>query len=321
MIYLLCGISASGKTTWAKEYLENNPKTEIISRDILREKYYSNNGIKRVLPFQEEEKITSYEIKSVLKSFFLGKDIIIDDTNLRIRYITKWIGIFNCIKSEWEIKTFDIELNEAIERDKNREFSVGEDVIRKQYLAFKSNKEKIEILKNKTSEESKLSINKDLLLKIDFPVFDIIPYFKNEKLPSAAIVDVDGTIALAERRSIFDYSKVETDIPRMDVVNVIKALKEQNIKIIIFSGRKLEAKEGTIRWLEKYSIPFDEIYLRNEEESKNNCSDTVAKYRMFNEIRDKYNFIGAFDDRPRVTRLYQELNLTTFFVGEYGREF
>lgn len=42
---------------------------------------------------------------------------------------------------------------------------------------------------------------------------------------------------------------------------------------------------------------------------------------MFNEVRDKYDFMGAFDDRPKVTRLYQELGLTTFFVGEYGKEF
>ena len=83
----------------------------------------------------------------------------------------------------------------------------------------------------------------------------------------------------------------------------------------------MEAKDKTIQWLKDNLIPFNEIYLRNEEESNNNCSDIVAKYRMFNEVRDKYDFMGAFDDRPKVTRLYQELGLTTFFVGEYGKEF
>ena len=321
MVYILVGISASGKTTWSKEYLKNNPNSIIINRDILREKYYPNNKIKRILPFQEEEKITSYEIKSVLKNFFLGKDIIIDDTNLRISYIRKWIGILNCIKAKWEIKIFNIDLNIAIERDKNREFPVKEEVIKKQYLIFKSNKKEIELLASKTTNDSKYILDKDLLPKIDFPVFDVIPYFKNEKLPLAVIVDIDGTIALTGDRNIFDYSKVDIDIPRIDVIRIIKSLKEQNIKIIIFSGRKLEAKEKTIQWLKNNLIPFDEIYLRNEEESNNNCSDIVAKYRMFNQIRNKYNIIGAFDDRPKVTRLYQELGLTTFFVGEYGREF
>ena len=321
MVYILVGISASGKTTWTNNFLKDNPNSIIISRDILREKYYPNNKIKRILPFQEEEKITSYEVKSVLKNFFLGKDIIIDDTNLRIKYLKEWIGILNCIKAKWEIKIFDIDLNIAIERDKNREFPIKEEVIKKQYLIFKSNKKEIELLASKTTNDSKYTLDKDLLPKIDFPVFNVLPYFKNEKLPLAVIVDVDGTIALTGDRSIFDYSKVDIDIPRIDVIRIIKSLKEQNIKIIIFSGRKLEAKEKTIQWLKNNLIPFDEIYLRNEEESNNNCSDTVAKYRMFNQIRDKYNFIGTFDDRPKVTRLYQELGLTTFFVGEYGREF
>ena len=159
--------------------------------------------------------------------------------------------------------------------------------------------------------------------KIDKPVLDIIPYNREnlKKVPLAVIVDIDGTIALTGNRDIYDYSKVDVDIPRMDVVKVIKSLEEQNIKIIIFSGRKLEAKDKTIQWLKDNLIPFNEIYLRNEEESNNNCSDIVAKYRMFNEVRDKYDFMGAFDDRPKVTRLYQELGLTTFFVGEYGKEF
>ena len=93
MIILLCGISASGKTTWAKEYLKNNPNSIIVSRDILREKYFTNNGIKRILPFQLEERITSVERKLVLKNALLNKDIIIDDTNLRQKYLNSCLYI------------------------------------------------------------------------------------------------------------------------------------------------------------------------------------------------------------------------------------
>lgn len=323
MIILLCGISASGKTTWAKEYLKNNQNSVIVSRDILREKYFPNNGIKRILSFQLEERITSIERKLVLKNALLNKDIIIDDTNLRQKYLKEWISIFEKEKLDWKIEIFDVSLEEAIKRNSTREEKVDEYVLRNQYRIFSSNKKDILNMKNNIFTNPHPNDMKVEIPKIDKPVLDIVPYNREnlKKLPLAVIVDIDGTIALTGNRDIYDYSKVDVDIPRMDVVKVIKSLEEQNIKIIIFSGRKLQAKDKTIQWLKDNLIPFNEIYLRNNEESNNNCSDIVAKYRMFNEVRDKYDFIGAFDDRPKVTRLYQELGLTTFFVGEYGKEF
>lgn len=323
MIILLCGISASGKTTWAKEYLKNNSNSVIVSRDILREKYFPNNGIKRILPFQLEERITSIERKLVLKNALLNKDVIIDDTNLRQKYLKEWISIFEKENLDWKIEIFDISLEEAIKRNSTREEKVDEYVLRNQYRIFSSNKKDILNMKNNIFTNPHPNDMKVEIPKIDRPVLDIVPYNREnlKKLPLAVIVDIDGTITLTGNRDIYDYSKVDVDIPRMDVVKVIKSLEEKNIKIIIFSGRKLEAKEKTIQWLKNNLIPFNGIYLRNEEESNNNCSDIVAKYRMFNEVRDKYDFIGAFDDRPKVTRLYQELGLTTFFVGEYGKEF
>jgi predicted kinase len=56
-------------------------------------------------------------------------DICLDATNLNSKYFQQWIILADCYDYKIEYKKFDISLEEALERDKNREFPVGEQVI------------------------------------------------------------------------------------------------------------------------------------------------------------------------------------------------
>lgn len=134
------GISASGKSTWAREYaLKHN--AVITNRDDLR---FSLTGAKDWSEYKFSDVIESFittaQRQVVTFASGLNRDIVIADTNLDRprRYI--WMRFCADLGFDIELKPFDIELDDAIARDSERERSVGKDVITKQYkqwLKFK----------------------------------------------------------------------------------------------------------------------------------------------------------------------------------------
>ena len=62
MITILVGISGSGKSVYAEKIQAEKPDSiRVVSRDILREKYFGTNGEKVVLSFQDENRVTMLE--------------------------------------------------------------------------------------------------------------------------------------------------------------------------------------------------------------------------------------------------------------------
>ena len=123
-LIILQGIPASGKSTWAKQWVEEDPKTRVI---------VNRNSIRRGLGVywvqSREGLISDLEYEMVKIAMSWGYDICLDSTNLNPTYFQQWIRLAQEQEYEIEYKQFDISLEEALERDKNREFPVGEKVI------------------------------------------------------------------------------------------------------------------------------------------------------------------------------------------------
>lgn len=123
------GIPASGKSTWAKKLAEDNPITHVrVCRDDMREmagKYWVPD---------REDYITQIEECMVDIALFGGYNVIVDATNLNSKALEKWRSIADKYGAEFEIKRFDVELDEAIKRDSERGLSglrsVGKEVIK-----------------------------------------------------------------------------------------------------------------------------------------------------------------------------------------------
>lgn len=123
-LIILKGIPASGKSTWAKQWVEEDPKTRVIvNRDSIR------RGLGVYWVPTREGLISDLEFKTVEIAMDWGYDICLDSTNLNSIYFQRWVKLAQEWEYEIEYKQFDISLEEALERDKNREFPVGEDVI------------------------------------------------------------------------------------------------------------------------------------------------------------------------------------------------
>lgn len=129
-LLILQGCPASGKSTWAKNFIKGKSNYVRICRDDIREMcgdYWVPD---------RESLISKYEIYMIKEALKSGYNVIIDATNLNPKTFAKWNQIgkeFNCTVS---VKEFTVSFIEAIRRDASRERSVGESVIRTFYEKY-----------------------------------------------------------------------------------------------------------------------------------------------------------------------------------------
>lgn len=130
-VIILQGCPASGKSTWAREFVKGKKDWVIVNRDSIRE------GRGDYWIPEQEKFISELEVFHIRKALEYGLNVIIDATNLNPTTLAKWDTIAKEFSAEVEIKSFDIPLDEAIQRDSERSRSVGEKVIRDFYNRYK----------------------------------------------------------------------------------------------------------------------------------------------------------------------------------------
>lgn len=129
MKIIICkGLPGSGKSTWSKEYVKNNPNTIRVNRDEIREMLgqpWSRD--------YENKVVVPGEKRFVRAAISLGWDAIVDDTNLSPAAMGTWTNLAKELKVELEIKEFNVSPEECIRRDALRDRTVGEEVIMRMY--------------------------------------------------------------------------------------------------------------------------------------------------------------------------------------------
>jgi len=289
-VILTQGIQGSGKSTWVTEFLKTNKTYKRVNRDAIRHMIddYSYKSEKLV------QKIWGENVKTILRD---GHNLVIDEMNLNPKTLKKNIEFIKTIspKVDIEIKRFDVSLDDAIERDKRRPFSVGERVIRNTYKKYIANKPERDC-------------------------YDFSYIVKSDKKP-AFIFDIDGTLALKHPdRDIFDGTKVGMDLPIYPVISILNALKKSGYIIIVLSGRDSKYRSETAMWLNYYLIDNDYLYMREEGDNRRDSIIKEELYRKY--IEPKFNVVGVFDDRIQVlSECWQDkLGLFTFDVRQdaYG---
>ena len=297
-IILTRGLQASGKTTFAKAWVAEDPDWRVrINRDDIRkmiaDKYW---GLSR----HQEETVTLLQKTQARAAIEAKLSVIIDDTNLRASNVKGWLELGEELGVPVEHVDLWVDLEEAIERDANRTLRVvGEDVIRDYYKRF--------FQKNRFP---------------DFPTLEKgrvkgKAYVPNPDLPKAVWLDIDGTVADMKRcgRGPFEWHRVGEDDPIQHVIDVVHALRNAGYKIVVMSGRDEVCKEDTILWLKKHDIPFDDIFMRPMNTS--NIKDNQIKHDLFWEhVAPKYDVRFALDDRNQVVEFTRDvLKIPVFQVA------
>lgn len=279
-LIITCGVSGSGKSSYAKELVKQGWGE--INRDEWRFALFCE-GIQDWSKYKfskEREKAVTERCDFEFDHYVSeNQNIIVSNTNLNKRDHDYWKAKADEVGYEFEIKYFDITLTEALKRDKKRgALSVGEDVIFDQWQKW-------------------------------LTITNARKYVPNEFKPKAIILDIDGTIALTNGRSHYDYSEaVLTDVPRIDVIELVDAYASvTGSQIICVSGREDKCRQWTESWLETYYIEHSGLYMRKEGDSR--C-DTIVKEEIFWEhIEPYYNIVAAFDDRPKMVRHWKFLGI------------
>ncbi len=184
-VILTKGLPASGKSTWAKKLIDDNPNAyKRINKDDLRAMLDNSKHTN-----DTEKFIVKARNTLILLALEAGKHVVIDDTNLAQKHETTIRQLVKG-KAEVEIEDFThVPLDVCIARDKKRANSVGEKVIKTMYKQF---------LHPKTERVTPI-----------------------EGLPSAIICDLDGTLALLNGRNPYDASTCADDGLNTVVANLL----------------------------------------------------------------------------------------------------
>lgn len=108
-VYVMCGCSGSGKSTWIQNNLKGIP---VVSRDIIRtELEYCGKDEKFVGSFEQEEKVTEIENELIKKYCENKQDFAIDNLNIKLKYRKKLVSLLRKYNAEIIFVVMDTDIN------------------------------------------------------------------------------------------------------------------------------------------------------------------------------------------------------------------
>lgn len=280
-LYMTYGLPASGKSTWASEFVLSKPAGAVIrvNKDTLREMLHAG----RWKGNKTEGQIVKARDALIALGLSLGKDVIVDDTNLDPSHHARLDELAAEHGADLVIRDFtDVDVKTCIERDLKRPASVGHKVINKMHMKY-------------------------LATAFAPPVYD-------PSLPDAIIVDIDGTLAHMSGRSPYDYTLVKTDTVDTVVRTLLMREFKVGTKIIILSGRKEACYRDTLEWLDDNDIPHHEMWMRGDGDDRDDAIIKGEIYEAF--VEGQYNVAYVLDDRDRVVAMWRARGLKVLQVGD-----
>lgn len=301
---IMRGVSGSGKSTWA----EAQPNALVVSRDRIRaamfgsadQDYYQCD--KDVLN-RKEDLVTKIQNTSIAEGLRAGMHVIVDNTNVRPKYIKPIVEIGFKAGADVDVKVIDVPVSVALQRNAARHAAGGrlvpEKVIREQHEALRSSRD----------------------WKPEVPKMPL-PYKGTPGKPKAFMVDIDGTLAhMNDHRGPFDWKKVGLDDVDEVIAEIVTLLGSSNfvldldyLRVIVMSGRDESCRSETEAWLDQHNILHDELFMRPAGDMR---KDSIVKAELFDKyVRDNYDVQFVLDDRQQVVDMWRSMGLTCLQVAE-----
>lgn len=284
------GLPGSGKTTWAKLYQQRKltfgVTTVIVCKDDIR-KELSKTGWEWS---PENEKVVIDKRDAAIRTAFANGAVVVisADTNFG-KHQAHLQELAKQLKVHYEVKSFTgVPVDQCIARDAARDVTdrVGETVITAMYNKYIVN-----------------SAPK--------------PYVPDIRKPPAVICDLDGTLAIAQGRSPYEYTKVINDKVNEPIALLVNLLARNGYVILYVSGREDSCRLATEYWLDNNRLPIKEPNVLMMRKAKDYRKDYIVKQEIFDaSIRDHYNVKFVLDDRNQVVAMWRRLGLTCLQVAE-----
>lgn len=278
-LILLKGLPASGKSTKAKEIVEQGGWVR-VNRDLLRTMLHFDNFTSR-----NEGRTVDAE-KALVRSFLTSNmNVVVDDCNLNPKNRDMWSGIARDCNSKFEVEDMKTHWSECVSRDSSRDKRVGKDVIKDmalQYNLFKSEKGIV-------------------LCDIDGTIADVTHRLHHVKKEPK------------DWKSFFEA--LEGDAPRTDVLFRLWELEDQGYDVMFVTARPEDYRSETETWLQLVAKVGWRHFTMVMRRSGDKRPDTEVKQEMYDKYFKHYNVVKVFDDRPRVIEMWRENGLEVEDVG------
>lgn len=295
---LICrGLPASGKTTLAKAWVaEDTANRARVNKDDLRRLMHDGVYLGR----DTENTINMIRDNMIRKLLRKGISVVNDDTNLPQSVARDLARIGREVGATIEVLDMtNVSAEVCLERDKNREHSVGEEVIRRMAGKLAGKKYPLPLPVDPPSDDAGV-------------VGSALPYVRNPNLPGAWIVDIDGTLALKSDRSPYDWHRVGEDSLNPAVDIVARGLQRVGLEIVFASGRDSVCRPETEEWLDLHGYGSHALYMRPEGDMR---KDSVVKRELLTEISKVWSVVGVLDDRDQVVEMWRSIGLPCFQVA------
>lgn len=296
----LRGIPASGKSTYAQQWLAEDPTNRVrINRDDIRQALFGDAS-----SHVDEKKVTMMENQLIAKALREGKHVMSDNTNVNMNFLPKAIKYAKANgATKINHKDFPISIDEAIRRNNQRDRVVPEHVIK--------------------GMASRLGPNGQ------FPVFPGSYPVKDVKLPDkrklAICFDMDGTLndvrhvrrflkpSGPKKRRDFDsfHRMSEFEPANLEVAKMAKDAHEAGFEVLITTARSEPYRETTQKWLDDHNIPYKNIFMRAEGDFR---TDYEVKKEMFDKINMYYDVVRCVDDNPQAIQAWREKGIAVTTV-------
>ena len=287
-LILTRGIPGSGKSTWARQWVEEDPENRVrINNDDLR------NMLGKYWVTSRENLVSSIKKNMAEEAINRGYDIVVDNMNLNPKEVLFWKDMVKMAnmdpdgyKYEIEFKDFFIPLEECIRRDAMRPNPIGEKVIRETWKRYKHFIQ--------TSEVERYVNN----------------LRKYTGKPKCIVIDMDSTMCFnTTKRPWFGEGAAEgmiNDVPNIGMCDMIRKLQEDFV-IVVATGRDTTQEAVTKEWLAKQGINADEFYFRTNKDYR---KGVVVKKEQIEKILETYDIVSIFEDCEPIVQMYREMGLT-----------
>lgn len=289
-LILTRGIQGSGKSTWARQWVEEDPEHRVrINNDDIR------NMLGKYWVVEREPLVSEMKQCLTQTAMSRGYDIVIDNMNLNPKEVKFWEDlvkqnneVYPISKYSYEIefKDFFISVEECIRRDAMRPNPIGEKVIRETWKRYKHFIQ--------TSEVERYVNN----------------LRKYTGKPKCIVIDMDSTMCFnTTKRPWFGEGAAEgmiNDVPNTGMCDIVRQLQEQYL-VVVATGRDTTQAEVTKQWLSKQGINVDEFYFRTNKDFR---KGVVVKKEQIEAILEKYDIVAIFDDCEPIVNMYREMGLT-----------
>ncbi|GAB4022709.1 phosphatase domain-containing protein [Spirosoma koreense] len=308
-VIVLTGLSGSGKSTFAQRFCAENPNWLRVNRDDLRRSLLTVSLAEYYGTWPEPKRnrietiVNELQTTALLEALNRGWHVLIDNTNLKLSYINAFRRIltthFDAVEIQYRL--LDTPIEECIWRDKYRDDSVGEAVIRRQADQL-------------TSLKGKFSFQTEVLTR--HPAFQ---RQQDDSLPRCVLVDIDGTVAIKGDRSPYDWQRVGIDSPKWPIIRLVQSLRSSGYRVVFFSGRDAVCRSETSAWLEQYfgwqSTDYS-LFMRSQNDQR---KDAIIKKELFEEhIVGRYFVEFVIDDRQQVVDMWRRALGLTCLQVDYG---